>query len=116
MRCFALAILWMVGTAPAGTAGECSSLVQSVCEPDDTGDAASTRRVLKIEPRPPEFAKGDRFPVEERSLLMNPTRYRLPRVDGPWRYYAKDGVVYRVEIATAVVLEVINDRRTWGLR
>lgn len=113
MRGLVFAVVLGVGTAGDVAADACGSLVQSVC---GTGDAVQPRRVLKVETRPPEFAKGDRFPVELQSVLMNPTRYRLPRVNGPWRYYAKDGVVYRVEVATATVLEVINDNRTWQLR
>jgi hypothetical protein len=113
-----LVIAVLIGLVPASTAaaGECSSLIQSVCGAEPPADTAQPRRVLKVATRPPEFAKGDHFPVEDRSILMNPTRYRLPKVYGDWRYYAKDGVVYRVEVATATVLEVINDNRTWSLR
>jgi hypothetical protein len=113
---FVIAVLIGLGTASAAVAGDCASLIQSVCGADAPGNTAQPRRVLKVATRPPEFAKGDHFPVEDRSVLMNPTRYRLPKVDSNWRYYAKDGVVYRVEVATATVLEVINDNRTWSLR
>ena len=101
-------------------AGGCASLVKSMC-PGASAEAGATpdttgRRVLKVEVRPPAFAIGDRFPVEERSLLMNPTRYGLEGTDGTWRYYAMDGAVYKVDTTTAQVIEVIRDSRTWGLR
>lgn len=99
--------------APLAMAGSCASLVASVCDP---AGQAPARRVLKVEVAPPAFARGDRFPVERRSLLMNPTRYGLPRVDGRWRYYAMDGVVYKVQNGSALVIDVIRDRRTWTLR
>jgi hypothetical protein len=101
---------------PASFAGGCGSLIKSMCEPTDGQTQSTERRVQKVDVRPPEFAEGDRFPVEEHSLLMNPTRYKLPKVDGPWRYYALEGVVYRVDSKTAAVIEVIIDERTWRLR
>ena len=99
----------------------CTSLVKSMCSDTKAGtDSAAPeqtgRRVLKVEVRPPAFVIGDRFPVEEHSLLMNPTRYGLEGSDGTWRYYAMDGVVYKVDTTTAQVIEVIRDSRTWGLR
>jgi hypothetical protein len=116
MRCLVVAVLLGLGLANASIADECNSLVKSVCGDQPANESTPTRRVLKVEPKPPEFATGDIFPMEDHSLLMNPTRYKLPKVDGPWRYYALDGVVYRVDIATAKVLQVINDNRTWSLR
>jgi hypothetical protein len=105
--------------SPAGAEG-CASLVKSMCpgasEAGTAGPEASGRRTLKVEVRPPAYAIGDRFPVEEHSLLMNPTRYDLPGSDGTWRYYAVDGVVYKVDTNSAQIIEVISDRRTWGLR
>ncbi len=100
-------------------ADTCTSLVKSMCpgtSAETAAPAPTGRRVLKVEVRPPAFAIGDRFPVEERSLLMNPTRYGLEGSDGTWRYYAMDGVVYKVDTTSAQVIEVIRDSRTWGLR
>ncbi len=94
---------------------DCSSLVASMCD-GTVVDDSRLRRTLKVDVKPPAYAVGDRFPVEERSLLLNPTRYKLPKVDGAWRYYAMEGVVYRVDNASAMVLDVINDNRTWRLR
>ena len=101
------------------SADSCTSLVKSMCPEAATETAAPAptgRRVLKVEVQPPAYAIGDRFPVEERSLLMNPKRYGLEASDGTWRYYAMDGVVYKVDITSAQVIEVIRDSRTWGLR
>jgi hypothetical protein len=47
--------------------------------------------------------------VEDHSLLMNPERYGLPPVDGPWRYYQIDHEIFRVDNATGRVLEVVTD-------
>ncbi|NJM82495.1 MAG: hypothetical protein HC844_08355 [Tabrizicola sp.] len=118
MRVLILALAAATASPPTDAlAGECSSLVKSACEGGGGQDQATAgRRVITMNPRPPEYATGDRFPVEEHSLLMNPGRYKLPKVDGPWRYYAVDGVVYRVDSKTATVLQVISDERTWALR
>jgi hypothetical protein len=115
LRRFVFPLLISLGFAQPALPRDCGSLVSSVCA-DEGGGLQEERRTLTVEVRPPAFAIGDRFPVEERSLLMNPTRYKLPPVDGRWRYYAMDGVVYRVDNATATVLEVIRDSRTWRLR
>lgn len=61
--------------------------------------------------RAPEFAVGDAFPIYEQSMLMDLRRYNLPAVDGPWRYYLRDGVLYRVDARSATVLEVIGRAR-----
>lgn len=114
MRSIAFAVATLIGLGSPVQAGECASLVKSACQA--TTETGAVRRVLKVDVPPPAFAKGDRFPVEHRSLLMNPTRHRLPKVDGAWRYYAMDGVVYKVDNATATVIAVIRDRRTWNLR
>jgi hypothetical protein len=114
MRGIALAAVALLGLAHPALAGQCTSLVTSVCA--GASDPAAVRQSLKVDVQPPAFARGDRFPVEERSLLMNPTRYRLPRVDGNWRYYAMEGVVYKVDNASRTVIEVIHDDRTWNLR
>jgi hypothetical protein len=108
----ALAVMGLPGTTMAGG---CGSIVASVCD-DSKVAGAGDPRTLTVETAPPAFALGERFPVETRSLLMNPTRYGLAAVDGAWRYYAMDGTVYRVDNATALILEVIRDARTWGLR
>jgi hypothetical protein len=115
MRILALAGSIGLGLCGPALAQDCTSLIKSMCS-DTTAQENTTRRVLKVEVKPPAYAMGDRFPVEERSLLMNPTSHGLPAVDGPWRYYAMDGVVYKVANDTAKVIEVIRDRRTWRLR
>ena len=101
-------------------AGGCTSLVKSMCPGAAAEAEAPTdktgRRVLKVEVRPPAFAVGNHFPVENHSLLMNPTRYGLEGSDGTWRYYALDGTVYKVDNTTSQIIEVIRDSRTWGLR
>ncbi|MGL4236223.1 hypothetical protein [Tabrizicola sp.] len=121
MRLLASVVVVLSGLGSPALAEDCASLVKSMC-----GDAAGQegsgtvdntgRRVLTVEVKPPAYAIGDRFPVEERSLLMNPKRYGLPGTDGTWRYYAMDGVVYRVDNTSAKVIEVIRDSRTWRLR
>lgn len=58
--------------------------------------------------RAPEFAVGDTFPVYEQSMLMDLRRYSLPAVDGPWRYYLRDGMIYKVDAKSAKVLEVVG--------
>ncbi len=115
MRGLGLIAALALGIGAPAQAQDCASLVKSVCV-KSASEGPAIRRVLKVEVQPPLFAKGDRFPVEERSLLMNPARYRLPKVDGPWRYYALKGVVYKVDNATATITEVIRDDRTWNLR
>jgi hypothetical protein len=114
MHRLVLPVLIALGPAVMVEARDCASLVASACAKDEAGD--DERRTLTVAVKPPAFGIGDRFPVESRSLLMNPTRYKLPAVDGTWRYYAMEGVVYRIDNATATVLEVIRDSRTWQLR
>ncbi|RYI34315.1 MAG: hypothetical protein EON48_02060 [Acetobacteraceae bacterium] len=109
-----LIVLLFLCPAPLQAAG-CASLVTSVCETSIETPTA-TRKVIKVKPTVTPFVVGDRFPVESHSLLMDPTRYRLAPSDGTWRYYAVQGVVYRVENASARVLEVIRDSRTSHLR
>lgn len=119
MRQLMVTLLLAFSALPAA-AKDCSSLVASACAtPSDPATATTspaTRKVLKVEVRPPAFAVGDRFPVEDHSLLMNPTRYGLEGSDGTWRYYALDGTVYKVDTSSAEIIEVIRDHRTWGLR
>ena len=67
---------------------------------DETAGTAPQSRVIRLPPRPPAFAEGEVFPVAEYSLLMNPERYGLPPVDGPWRYYQVEFEVFRVDNAT----------------
>lgn len=61
--------------------------------------------------RAADFAVGDIFPVYEQSMLMDLDRYNLPPVDGPWRYYLREGVIYKVAAATAEVIEVVGPAR-----
>ncbi len=58
--------------------------------------------------RPPAYPVGADFPVYEHSMLMDLTRYGLPPVDGPWRYYVVDRVIYKVSATTAKVIEVVG--------
>ncbi|WP_097070171.1 hypothetical protein [Rhodobacter maris] len=60
--------------------------------------------------RAPDYAVGDAFPVYDQSMLMDLHGYGLPPVDGPWRYYLRAGVIYRVSADTHRVLEVIGRR------
>ena len=109
-----LLLLLLPGIAPA-EASDCGSIVPSVCA-KPLEETSPSRKVLKVKPTVTPYVLGDRFPVEERFFLMNPTRYGLRLSDGTWRYYAISGVVYRVENSTGLVLEVIRDRRTSHLR
>lgn len=96
-------------------AAECGSIVPSVCaRPVD--DPTPVRKVLKVKPAVTPYQVGDRFPVENHSLVMDPVRYGLKPSDGTWRYYALSGVVYRVQTQSGEVLEVIRSRRTAHLR
>jgi hypothetical protein len=114
MRFLAPSILLLLAPVHPALSRDCASLVASACA--EPGETAQEPKTLAVETAPPALAAGDLFPVEGRSLLMNPTRYKLPPVDGAWRYYAIDGVVYRVDNATTLILEVIRDSRTWHLR
>ena len=113
MRPLLLSLLLLVPIGPA-QAGPCGSIVPSVCE--RPVEDAPARKILRVKPSVTPFGIGDRFPVETRSLLMDPARYQLAPSDGSWRYYAMAGVVYRVETASGLVLEVIRNRRTAHLR
>lgn len=101
------AIILLCG-GPAPAMADCASLVASVC-PDEKATAGSEPRIIRLPPRPPAFAVGEIFPVEDYSLLMNPGRYGLPPVDGPWRYYQVEFEVFRVDNATQRVLEVVKE-------
>jgi hypothetical protein len=59
-------------------------------------------------PRPAAFAPGDPFPIYEQSMLMDLARYGLPPVDGPWRYYLREGFLYRGSAETGQVIEVLG--------
>lgn len=95
------------------SAQDCSSLVASVCTASTT---EQQNKFLRVEPTVQEYAIGDRFPIESRSLLIDPSRYSLKPSDVNWRYYAMNGVVYRVTIMTGEVLEVIRNRQVAHLR
>lgn len=113
MRPLVFFLLALGPTGPA-LAGQCGSIVPSVCvQPLDETPA---RKVLRVTQTVLPFAVGDRFPVEKHSLVMDPARYDLTPSDGSWRYYAVAGVVYRVDNVSSVVLEVIRSRLTTRLR
>jgi hypothetical protein len=95
--------------------GACGSIVPSVCT-DAPADPAPVRKVLTVKPTVTPFQIGDRFPVESQSFLMDPRRYDLKPSDGSWRYYAMNGIVYRVANGSGLVLEVIRTSRTAHLR
>ncbi len=101
-------LIALLCTGASAASAACASLVTSVC-PDASADDTSTPRFIRLPPRPPAFAEGEVFPVQDYSLLMNPERYGLPPVDGPWRYYQVDHEVFRVDNATQRVLEVVTD-------
>lgn len=90
--------------------GECGSLVRLVCA-EASDQPTPGRKVIKVKPSATPYIVGDTFPVETRSILMDPARYDLKPSDGSWRYYAMGGVVYRVESVSGLVLELIRARR-----
>ena len=92
----------------------CASLVASVCPRDVP--STMTARFIRLPPRPPAFAVGEAFPIADHSLLMNPARYGLPAVSGNWRYYRVNGDVFRVDVDTALVLEIVTDGNRRMLR
>ncbi len=95
-------------TAPLPAAAGCASLVASMCPAGDTAQTM-TARFIRMPVRPAAFAVGDAFPMAEHTILMNPARYGLPPVDGPWRYYRVAPDVFRVDTATSRVIEVVKD-------
>lgn len=97
------------------SAEDCASIVASVCIAS-TVDQQQVHKILTVKPTVQDYAVGERFPIESRSLLMDPSRYNLKSSDGNWRYYAMSGLVYRVAKATGEVLEVIRGRRVAHLR
>jgi len=114
MRPLVFPFILMASALPA-LAGACGSIIPSVCVAS-AEDEVPSRKVLTVKPTVTPFLVGDSFPVETRSLLLDPARYDLVPSDGSWRYYALSGVVYRVEIGSGVVLEVIRTRHTSHLR
>jgi hypothetical protein len=105
LRAAAIALLL---TAPLPAAAGCASLVASMC-PAGAQAQTMTARFIRMPVRPPAFAVGDPFPVAKHNILMNPARYGLPPVDGPWRYYRVAPDVFRVDTATSRVIEVVKD-------
>ncbi|MGL5011366.1 MAG: hypothetical protein ACRC6I_15915 [Paracoccaceae bacterium] len=75
-----------------------------------------TARFIRMPVRPPAFAVGDIFPVAEHNLLMNPGRYGLPPVDGNWRYYRLAPDVFRVDVDSGKVLEIVSNGNRRMLR
>ncbi|MCB2115716.1 MAG: hypothetical protein KDE00_05290 [Rhodobacteraceae bacterium] len=59
----------------------------------------------------PDFDVGDEFPVYERSMLMNIDRYGLAPVNGSWRYYKSGYHIYKVDVDTSRVLEIVKTVR-----
>ena len=56
----------------------------------------------------PRYAVGETFPIYDHSMLMDLNRYDLPPVDGPWRYYIVEGVIYKVDPISKTVIEVVK--------
>ncbi|MBZ4021717.1 hypothetical protein CKO11_04490 [Rhodobacter sp. TJ_12] len=61
--------------------------------------------------RAPDYAVGDDFPIYDHSMLMDLRRYDLPPVDGPWRYYEDQRIIYKVSAKTGKVIEVLGRMR-----
>jgi len=57
---------------------------------------------------PPDFAVGDEFPIYEHNMLLDIDRYDLPPVDGPWRYYKSGFDIYKVDVNTNRVLDILR--------
>ena len=114
MRPFILSLLLLTPALPS-EAGQCGSIIASVCALP-LEEAAPARKILKVAPTVTPYRTGDRFPVETRSLLLDPARYGLAPSDGAWHYYAMAGVVYRVDRVSSRVLDVIRSRKTAHLR
>ena len=97
-------------------------VAMSVCAPVAAQDAPECRvlsatgdrfckegnRWILSNARQPAYQVGDDFPVYELSMLMDLDRYGLPAVDGLWRYYLLDRVIYKVSAQTAKVIEVVG--------
>jgi len=103
-----LALSWigtgaLAQTPPEPEAAECRIL-------EATGDrfCKEGNRWVLANARPPAYPVGADFPVYEHSMLMNLTRYDLPPVDGPWRYYVVERVIYKVSAETGKVIEVVG--------
>jgi hypothetical protein len=106
MRLRDTCLILLLCAMPGAALADCASLVQSVC-PDTPTAETPAARFIRLPPRPPAFAEGEVFPVDDYNILLNPERYGLPPVDGPWRYYQIDHEVFRVDNATGRVLEVV---------
>lgn len=97
-------------TEPPAPAPEAAAECRVLASTGDRFCKEGNRWVL-ANARAPELAVGDLFPVYEHSMLMDLDRYDLPPVDGPWRYYLRGGVIYKVAAATAEVIEVVGPAR-----
>ena len=115
MRSILLIAMLSLGASLPVMAGECSSILPSTCV--QLLDAAPTRsKTLTEKFSELDYVPGIRFPVEERSVLIDPQRYGLKPSDGTFRYYPMNGTVYRVENDSWLILEVIRNRQTAHLR
>lgn len=59
----------------------------------------------------PDFDVGDDFPVYEHSMLLDIDRYGLPPVSGSWRYYKSGYHIFKVDVETSRVLEIVKTVR-----
>jgi hypothetical protein len=72
-------------------------------------------KCIEVEVRDDFFLQtGAELPDTAR-LVMNPTYYGLPRVNGDYRYYVVGRQVYRVDNQSLAVIDRVGtaDRRLW---
>ncbi len=76
--------------------------------------ATAGKCVTATRPAPPPLGAGSPVPEHAR-MVMNPTYYGLPRVNGNFRYYVVNRDVYRVDNATLEIIDRVGpaDRRLW---
>ncbi|MFB9224619.1 hypothetical protein [Paracoccus cavernae] len=53
---------------------------------------------------------GDLLRVRDYTYINNPQRFSLPE-NGNWRYYRRDGRIYRVDSQTQRIQRIYNERR-----
>lgn len=107
MRPIARPLLALILLAPRLAQAEECRILQG------TGDrfCKQGHRWVLQNPRAPDFAVGDAFPVYEYSMLMELDRYGLAPVDGPWRYYLVNRMIYKVAADSHLVIEVVGPAR-----
>lgn len=111
----ALPLLLVAALAAAGAGAEVAPLPEgaSACKVMQASGVTFCKfgnRWIATTARAPDLAVGDPFPIYEQSMLMDLDRYGLPPVDGPWRYYRRDGVIYKVSARDGRVIEILGRR------